>query len=66
MGFNRIVLVRRCFPDTISREEGATDRHLAKNLRQALLAAPSTGGAVNLILILSACKPTIMFFDDRG
>jgi hypothetical protein len=30
------------------------------------LAAPSTGGAVTLTLRLSACRPTIMFLEDRG
>ena len=50
----------------ISRADAESERHLASNLTHALLAAPSTGGAVTLILRRSPCNPTIIFFDERG
>ncbi len=66
MGFKRIVFVRLLCPVMISSEEEDTARRFARNLMHILLAAPSTGGAAILTLRLSACKPTIIFLEDRG
>src|SRR5210317_1483720 len=57
--FKRIFLVRLPCPLMISSEEGDTERHFARNFTHILLAAPLTGGAVNLSLRLSPCCPTI-------
>ena len=66
MDLIRIFLVRLVCPVRISSEAGDTESRLARNLTHILLAAPSTGGAVSLILRRSPCNPTIIFFEDRG
>jgi len=40
--------------------------HFERYLIHILLAAPSTGGDVSLILRAWLCSPAIMFFEDLG
>lgn len=63
---HKIRLVRLVWPDKIVSVETGTLRHLARYLRQALLAAPSTGAAVSLIFKASPCIPAMLFCDARG
>ena len=58
--------VRFLCPDTISIDDFGIFSHFARYLIHILLAAPSTGGAVSLILMAWLCSPAIMFFEDRG
>jgi hypothetical protein len=53
-------------PETIRTLEGLSPSHLARNLTQVLLAAPSTGGEVSRIFKELLWIPEISFLDDRG
>ena len=61
-----ITFKRLFWPLIITTELFATSRRLAIKEIQAALAAPSTGGEVNLILRQSPIIPATAFLLDRG
>src|SRR5664279_6602992 len=59
-------LWRDVSPEMISTADLGTSSRSARNSRHSLLAAPSTGGDVSLILRALPCTPHNSFFDARG
>jgi len=62
----RTLLCREVSPETSSTEDFDTPKSFARNSQQSLLAAPSTGGEVSLILSALSCIPQISFLDALG
>jgi hypothetical protein len=50
----------------ISMDDFGIFSQFARHLIHILLAAPSKGGEVSLILRAWLCSPAIMFFEDLG
>ncbi len=62
----RMILFLLVSPPTMSTLEGLIPSRLARNLMQALLAAPSTGGDVRRIFNAPFISPDISFLDALG
>ena len=62
----RTTLLRERSPWMMARREGARSSSLARKARQASLASPSTGGAVNRILSVSPTRPATSLREARG
>ena len=59
-------MLRLLWPLSISKADLGTLSCFDRNCRHILLAAPSTGGAVSLILSASPWIPATAFWEDRG
>src|ERR1044072_4779819 len=62
----RTSLLREVSPDRRRMLPLGTPSSLARNSMRALLAAPSTGGAVRAILRAPLCAPATLLADDLG
>jgi len=62
----RMTLFRLVWPDAMVTEDRGSFKSFAKNLMQASLARPSTGGVVRETLSASPTSPVMAFFVARG